>query len=99
MDFDSVKSRCLGIGGPVPIGFHDPRNFLRGQRPRRDKRRDRPHQAYMACWSDRTGCHRLISLQKERMRNPSDVPELQQNVPALIMNRLGDQLPALDLFF
>ena len=47
--------------------------------------------------SDRTGRNGQCTIQKQGVGNPPDMPELEQNAPAGIVNSPRDQFPALDL--
>jgi hypothetical protein len=77
----------------------DSGNFRGVERARRDIRLHAVERPRLARGRDRRrrDRQRAIGLQR-RVRNPPDMPELEKNPPAGFMHRIGDELPAGDLF-
>ena len=98
MDFDAVESRGFGIGGGAPEILDQRRQFANGQRPRRHERLHTLFGVDLSGRLQRRGRHRQAAVgQRQRMRDPAHMPQLQEDFSAALMHRLRNRLPASDL--
>ena len=97
MDFHTVKAGELGVFRAGAIGLNDAGNLFQTQCPGRDKRFQRTHQADVTRGGDGARSNRQGTVQKLRIGNAPDVPELEHDAPAGLMHGPGDELPAVHL--
>jgi hypothetical protein len=98
VDLDAVEAGRLGVLGPAPIGLDDARNLLGFKGSRRDVSTLRAHQAHVALRRDRARRDRKRAIMIDGVRDPPDMPELEQHAPASRVHALDNLSPALDLF-
>ena len=104
MNLDAVEPRGQCVLGPVDVLPDEVGHFLDLERPRRDEWDQFPLALFvldecLAGGLDGRGRDREQAVRLQgRVRDASDVPELQEDQSAGLMHRIGDQSPALDLF-
>ena len=97
VDFDPVETRPLGVFGPLAIGFDNARDLVGFKGAGRFVFLFRPDKADSARRLDGAWGDRQFSIQEQRVGNAPDVPQLQKDQPACVVDGLGHQLPAFDL--
>ncbi|MCY1525001.1 hypothetical protein D9M68_599640 [compost metagenome] len=95
--FDTIETGKLGVFRSGAEGVDDPGDFLDFQNPGYRIGAFRTQKADMALGSDRAWCDGKLPIQENRIGNPADMPELQENLSTLFMYRLGDETPAANL--
>ena len=99
VNLDAVKARCLGILRGTPVVGDDARQFGEFQRAWR-------HHILLALAGEhpafggdsRRGDRQRAAFLQCRVRDATDVPELDDDLAALGVHGVGYQLPAGDLF-
>ena len=97
VDLDAVEAGGLGVLGALAIGGDHARNLVGLERARRRIGALGPDQADMALGRDGARRDRRKAVVIDRIGNPADVPELQEDAAARGVDGLGDRPPALDL--
>ena len=97
VDLHAVEAGAPGVLGALAVGGDDAGQLVQGQRTRRHVGALRAHQADLAGRRDRAGRDRKPALEKDRVGDAADMPELRDDAPAGGMHRLGHAAPALDL--
>ena len=97
VQFDTVEAGLFGVFRALAIGGDDGRNLAGLEGSRGDIFAQRTEQADMAEWRDGAGGERQLAIQKIRVGNTTDMPELQKNSSATNMDGAGDELPAFYL--
>ena len=82
MDFDAVEACGLGVLRALAELLDDARNFGRVQRARCHHFLRTLRGEYFTVGRDRRRRHRQCAVVKVRMRNASDMPELQEDLAA-----------------
>ena len=98
MDFDPVESRGQCILGAALEILDDPWNFRQLQRARLGDVDEGAVDKRLALGADRRRRHRLAAagLQR-RVRDAADMPDLDEDAPALFVHAVGHLAPAGDL--
>ena len=99
MDLDPVEARLDGVGRSLAKIVDDARDLVQAQGARgRGLDKSAVHECLGFC-RDRRGSHggRAARLHVD-MRHPTHMPQLQEDAPALGMDRIGDLAPSGDLF-
>ena len=95
MDFHTVETSSLGILGTDTVGVDNVGDFSGFQCARRRVVGQGADQAHVALGLDRAGRHRGFAIQVRRMGDPAHVPQLQEDLAAGAVDRLGDVGPCL----
>ena len=98
MEFHAIETGGFGVLRAAAELFDDVLDFGNCQRMRGDEVFLRPDEADVTCRGDRAGGDGQFAIEIERVRDPADVPELEENAAAVFMHGAGDELPSLDLF-
>ena len=98
VDFYTVEAGCFGVFCALAIGVNDVSNFFSFQRARGHVILHRPDQADVPGRLEGARSHRQLAIQINRVGNTAHMPELQDDLAAGGMHRLGDGAPATHLF-
>ena len=94
MNFHPVKSCRHGLFGGLAKLVHNLRNFIQRQCMGRFKGFESFISEAFPLRRDGGRSHRQFPIMKGRVRHPADVPQLQENMSAFLMNRIRYFLPA-----
>ena len=97
MDFHAVETRGPGVFRALAKGLNEAGNFPDFQRARCDEGLLRPHQTDVTGGRDRAGRDRRFAIEKDRVGDATDMPQLQQNFSPGLMDGAGDEFPAFHL--
>ncbi|MCY1409546.1 hypothetical protein D9M71_248980 [compost metagenome] len=97
MDLHTVETGGLGIFGTDAVGLDDVGDLFGFQGARHRIVTQRTQQADVAPGGDGAGGHRGFAVQVARVGNAAHVPQLQDDLAAVGVHRLGDIAPALHL--
>ena len=98
MHFYAIETRHVRVLRSNPVLFDKPL-YLGGIERPRGHERFHPRQGHrLARRPDRRGRNRIYAVRlKIRVRNPPDMPHLENNSPTGFMDRVGDFAPAVNL--
>ena len=99
MDLDAVEAGFLGKARPFDVFSDDARNLFKREGTRGHVVGHLFTRPDLALWLDGGRCNRQFAVELEgRVRNATDMPELQENAATFGVHGGGDLLPARDVF-
>jgi hypothetical protein len=99
VELDSIKASRECIFGSSPVLGHNSGNFIELKGARSHKRLFRANQAHVSIRSDGARGNGKSAIQINRVRDTTDMPQLQKDSPSRLVDGFGHTFPARDLFF